>query len=114
MARPRKKIDKDLVRKLAGIQCTNEEIAAVLNCSADTLERRFAGVIKEGRANGRQSLKRAQYKKAMEGNPTMLIWLGKQFLGQRDQPENLDPMSSKDSGKFVINFTGDRPKKISN
>ena len=31
------------------------------------------------------SLRRAQYQKALDGNPTMLIWLGKQILGQRER-----------------------------
>ena len=79
-----------LVRKLAGIQCTDEEIAAGLGCSQDTLARGrkrepdLDAAILEGRANGRMSLRRAQYRKAMEGNPAMLIWLGKQVLGQRE------------------------------
>ena len=79
-----------LVRKLAGIQCTDEEIAAGLGCSQDTLARGrkrepdLDAAILEGRANGRMSLRRAQYQKAMDGNPAMLIWLGKQVLGQRE------------------------------
>ena len=79
-----------LVRKLASIQCTDEEIAAGLGCSQDTLARGrkrepdLDAAILEGRANGRMSLRRAQYRKAMDGNPAMLIWLGKQVLGQRE------------------------------
>ena len=79
-----------LVRKLASIQCTDEEIAAGLGCSQDTLARGrkrepdLDAAILEGRANGRMSLRRAQYQKAMDGNPAMLIWLGKQVLGQRE------------------------------
>ena len=89
-----------LVRKLASIQCTDEEIAAGLGCSQDTLARGrkrepdLDAAILEGRANGRMSLRRAQYRKAMEGNPAMLIWLGKQVLGQRERVdlENMDEM----------------------
>ena len=79
-----------LVRKLASIQCTDDEIAAGLGCSQDTLARGrkrepdLDAAILEGRANGRMSLRRAQYQKAMDGNPAMLIWLGKQVLGQRE------------------------------
>ena len=80
-----------LVRKLASIQCTDEEIAAGLGCSQDTLARgrkrdqELDAAIIDGRANGRMSLRRAQYQKALDGNPTMLIWLGKQILGQRER-----------------------------
>lgn len=33
------------------------------------------------------SLRRAQFELAMKGNPTMLIWLGKQYLGQNERTE---------------------------
>ena len=89
-----------LVRKLASIQCTDEEIAAGIGCSQDTLARGrkrepdLDAAILEGRASGRMSLRRAQYRKAMDGNPAMLIWLGKQVLGQRERVdlENMDEM----------------------
>lgn len=89
-----------LVRNLAGIQCTDEEIAAGIGCSQDTLARgrkrdqELDAAIIEGRANGRMSLRRAQYQKAMDGNPAMLIWLGKQVLGQRERVdlEDMDEM----------------------
>lgn len=85
MARPRLKIDPDQVEQLAAINCSLEEMGAVLGCSADTLGRRFADAIKRGRERGRMSLKRKQYELAMAGNVTMLIWLGKQLLGQSDK-----------------------------
>lgn len=85
MARPRLVIDEDQVKKLAAIQCSNEEMASVLNCSKDTLERRYAAIIKDGRASGRMSLKRKQYEVAMSGNVGMLIWLGKQYLDQSEK-----------------------------
>lgn len=87
MARPKKVISEDQVKSLAGINCSYEEMAAVLRCSEDTLQRRYAAVIKEGRSTGRMSLKRKQWEMAMGGNITMLIWLGKQLLGQTDKRE---------------------------
>lgn len=85
MARPLKIIDEDAVRKLASIQCSYEEMAAVLKCDPKTLSNRFSQAIKEGRSQGRMSLKRKQYEMAMGGNITMLIWLGKQYLEQSDK-----------------------------
>lgn len=85
MARPRKVIDPEMVRQLAMIQCSLDEMAAVLKCERTTLHRRFATVIEKGREEGKSSLKRSQYKLAMAGNATMLIWLGKQHLGQTDK-----------------------------
>jgi len=85
MARPKKLIDQDLVRKLASIHCTNDEIAAVCEVDTRTIERRFAALIKKARENGKSSLRRYQWESAQKGNVVMQIWLGKQLLGQRDQ-----------------------------
>lgn len=85
MARPRIQIDEKQVEALAKIGCCGEEIAAVIGCSRDTIERRFAAVVKRGHDSRNASLRRAQYEVAVkQKNATMLIWLGKQFLGQRD------------------------------
>lgn len=87
MARPRLQINEEQVKSLAGINCSLAEMAAVLDCSVDTLTRRYAEVIEKGRDTGRMSLKRKQWEVAMSGNVTMLIWLGKQNLGQTDKVE---------------------------
>jgi hypothetical protein len=78
------------LEKLAAMQCTDEEIAAWFNVSPRTIERRrkspvFAETIGRGKARGRISLRRAQLKILEQGNATMGIWLGKQYLGQADQ-----------------------------
>lgn len=88
MARPKFQINYDMVEKLANIQCTQQEIASFLGCSVDTLQRdeKFCGIYKKGQENGKMSLRRIQYKLA-EKNPTMAIWLGKQYLHQRDNIE---------------------------
>ncbi len=91
MGRTAKPIDVATIKKLAQIGSTTEEVGFVLGVSKDTIERRFMKVMNEGRANLRMSIRRGQYKKALEGNPTMLIWLGKQLLGQKDHVENADP-----------------------
>lgn len=85
MARPVKDLDKNQIEQLAMIQCTMGEIAAVMSCSVDTLDRRYAEVIKQGRQKGAMSLRRMQYERARSGNTAMLIWLGKQYLGQTEK-----------------------------
>lgn len=85
--RPRNPVDPEEVAKLAAIHCTLAEIAAWFGVSHDTIERNFASIIKENREKGRASLRRMQYVAAQGGNVTMLIWLGKQLLGQRDKIE---------------------------
>lgn len=83
-----KTVDRDLVYKLACIQCTHQEIAEAVGVSVDTISRRFKDLIEQGRAKGRQSLRRAQWDKAMKGDTKMLTWLGKQILKQQDQVQN--------------------------
>ena len=85
MARPKKEIDYEAVEKLANIQCTQEEIASFLGLSVRTLQRdeEFCRVYKKGQETGKMSLRRYQYKLA-EKNTAMAIFLGKQYLGQKD------------------------------
>ena len=95
--RPRIEFDMEVVRGLAEIQATDEEVAAVCCCSVDTITRRkaddpdFAEALKRGRETGKSSLRRAQWKAALAGNTTMLIWLGKQHLEQADKTEHAGP-----------------------
>jgi len=87
--RPRFEIDYEAVKKLAGIQCTQGEIAAWLGCSVDTLlrDQKFCEIYKSGMENGKMSLRRHQWRALENGNTTMLVWLGKQYLGQREKNE---------------------------
>lgn len=95
MGRSRIVIDWAKVEELCTQQCTQEEIAAELGCSVDTLARAckrehsadFAEYFAEKRKKGFVSLRRSQFLLATGGNPTMLIWLGKQHLDQSDKVE---------------------------
>lgn len=83
--RPKKIIDYELAEKLASIMCTQEEIAIMFDCDVRTLQRdeEFCRVFKKGKENGKMSLRRKQWKLA-DKNASMAIFLGKQYLGQRD------------------------------
>ena len=85
--RPSFEIDYEAVEKLAGIQCTQEELASYLGCSVDTLTRdaKFCGIYKSAMSKGRMSLRRHQWRALESGDKTMLVWLGKQYLGQSDR-----------------------------
>ena len=85
MGRPRLQLDADTIERLAGYQCTHKEIAAAVGCSTDTLTRRFADVLTRCRADGKTRLRARQFRRAMKGSDTMLIHLGKQYLGQSDK-----------------------------
>lgn len=88
-------IDPKLVQDLAAIGCKTTEIATIVGCSHDTLERRFASEMEKGRSNLRASLRRWQIEAAKKGNVAMLIWLGKQLLGQTEKVEQVSEVKVK-------------------
>ncbi len=96
LGRPKVEIDFVECDTLCLIHCMLIEIADYFDCSEDTIERRvksekgmlFADYFKKRQGAGKRSLRRLQWEKAKEGNITMLIWLGKQYLGQKDKIEN--------------------------
>ena len=81
--------DQD-VYKLAAMGCSNAEIARWFDIDQNTLDYNFATILAKGREDLKQSLRRAQIKLALGGNATMLIWLGKNILGQQENPTNTD------------------------
>ena len=89
--RPKKEIDYNAVEKLASMQCTQEEIANFLELSVRTLQRdeTFCRIYKKGVDAGKMSLRRIQFKLA-EKSASMAIFLGKQYLGQKDKLEYTD------------------------
>jgi len=110
MARPRKEIDSEQFEKLCAIQCTLKEIAAWFGCSEDTVENwckrtyedeqgnpmGFSDAYKVYSVDGKISLRRFQFKQA-EKSYAMAIWLGKQWLGQRDNMDmSVESHESKD------------------
>lgn len=92
--RPRKKIDQQEFEKLCALQCTLNEVCAWFRIDDNTLNKwcketygaTFSEVFKVKRGIGQVSLRRSQFQMA-EKNPTMAIWLGKQYLGQRENIE---------------------------
>jgi len=105
----------DKLRALAKIQTTIEEAAAVLRVSKRSLTAFLADyedarkAFDEGRLEGFVSLRRKQFAMA-EKNPTMAIWLGKQYLGQVDHrqlevggPGDFDKMSTDELRDYIRN-----------
>jgi len=97
--RPRKEVDWDKIDKLCRLNAPANEIADYLSVtdwavSYDTLDRRaneqhgctFAEYVKQKtNAYCKIRLRQMQWKAAENGNTSMLIWLGKQYLGQTDR-----------------------------
>ena len=96
--RPLIPIDWEMVNGMCEIQCTGEEIAGVLGIHYDTLANAckrekdctFSEYFGQKRSEGKKSLRRKQFDTAMSGNPTMLVWLGKNWLGQTDKLETFN------------------------
>ena len=88
MARPKKyDIDKTQVEKLASYGCTNREIASYFGCSEDLIKKSYSSFLTKGRHKGKIRLRQMQWRAAENGSVPMLIWLGKQVLGQTDKQE---------------------------
>lgn len=79
-------VDPNEVTKLAAIGCTDREIAEWVGITEGTLRYNFNSELIKGKGQLIHSLRRAQIRTALEGNATLLIWLGKQYLGQSDAP----------------------------
>jgi hypothetical protein len=82
---------REEVKKLAQLGCTDKEIAAFLEIAEKTLQINFREELDWGRANLRQSIRKAQIQSAIQDkNSTMLIWLGKNYLGQKEPKTNVE------------------------
>ena len=98
--------DMGAVEQLCRLNCTDAEIAAFFDVCLRTVERErqsnpeFNEAIEKGKSYGKLSLRRKQVELANEGNATMLIWLGKQYMGQSDK------LTSEHTGNFKIERKG--------
>ena len=88
--RPKSQIDLGVIERGASIGCSRDELAALCGFARSTFYKYLAEdpavqeAIDRGASKGQATLRRLQWKGAEEGNATMLVWLGKQLLGQRD------------------------------
>lgn len=107
--RPKKEVNWQQVDQMCALHCTGEEQASILGMSYEALNYKckeahgigFLDYFKQKSANGRMSLRRRQYTAAMDGNTTMLVWLGKNWLGQRDVADD----SARDIPPINITLT---------
>lgn len=91
--RPEITIDWEKVNKLLQAGCKGTEVAANIGIHADTLyiqcEKKFGvnftDYSAKQRGNGDSLLRTKQFSVALKGDKTMLVWLGKQRLAQRDK-----------------------------
>ena len=95
VGRPEKDVDWNMFEQLCGIHCTTGEIASFLKIHDDTLRVRalkqyggddYSAIYKKFQESGKCSLRRNQFAMS-KTNASMAIWLGKQYLGQKDKEE---------------------------
>ena len=89
LGRPKIEIEIETLVKLAALHCTQEEAASWLGIGEKTLRRRlkedkYKEAWELGWSQGLVSLRRTQWKLA-QVKPVMAIFLGKQYLGQKDE-----------------------------
>ncbi len=130
--RPRLAIDLVELEKLCALQCTQIEIASWFLCSIESVEKRIADratlyevddsdspgqkinlnfheIMQRGYARGKISMRRQQIKMLNDGNGTMGVWLGKQYLGQKDIVHHANPDGSAvENGASVVDLFFDR------
>jgi len=99
-------LNRELFEAACSLQCTTAEILLLLKCNTEKLKKwcaeeygePYPKVYEKLSASGKMSLRRTQFKLA-ENNVQMAIWLGKQYLGQRDPEKKL----AADIGEEITN-----------
>ena len=89
-------INKEHFEGMCKIQCTKDEMCGIFQVDEKTLTKwceetyklSFSDAYKKLSSTGKMSLRRQQFRSAENGNVTMQIWLGKQWLGQTDKVES--------------------------
>lgn len=117
--KPAAKIDWDAVAEMGQAGCTIKETAAAMGVTSQTLSLNYkkyrkdlyageyetlAEYFQAQRSGGDALIKVKQFKKAVKGdNDRMLIWLGKNRLGQSDKREIKADVSAVTVNKLDLN-----------
>ena len=95
--RPKIELDPKQAHIFGYFRATYETMAGYIGCHYDTIRRAmqdedsdFSKAYKKGSSGLKMKLSEAQIKHGLAGNASLLIWLGKQYLGQKDSLETTD------------------------
>jgi len=83
-------IPEEEVAQLSQYHCTNKEMADFYGVPLQTFMDNFRDIIDKNKIITKQRLRKAQLDLALNGDKTMLIWLGKNILGQQESPISSD------------------------
>ncbi len=109
--RPKKDIDFDELQKLCNMHCTQDEICDFFDVDDKTLTARlteagydgFSDFYKKHLGVGKISIRRMQWASAKKGSVAMQVWLGKQYLGQREKIENSENQEVPQINVRIVN-----------
>lgn len=100
---------REEVKRMAQIGNTNKDIAYILEIDEGTVKRCYSQELNWGRAHLRSALRKAQLETAIvHKNSSMLIWLGKNYLDQKEPRHQVDHSGGITVEKIVF----DDPKEI--
>jgi len=94
VGRPRIELDPKQAKIFGYFRATYDTMAEQIGCHVDTIraamqdeDSEFSKAYKKGFSSMKMKLSEAQVQTAIEEhNPTLLVWLGKQYLDQKDNP----------------------------
>ena len=118
MGRPKAKIDWKRVDHLLTCQCDGVGIAGILGVHPNVLyeackevnKLSFSEYSAQKKSKGKELLRAKQFEMAMNGDKSMCIWLGKQYLDQKDRKD----MTSNDQtlGMSITVESPDEKKQL--
>lgn len=88
--RPKADINPVYVYRMARLGMPVSEIADVLGVHRNTIKYNFSQELVKGEAMLKKMLRRAQIRNALKGNAALQIFLGKNKLGQSDNPTPME------------------------
>jgi len=90
MGRPRKNIDPEQVRKLAGLGLTQKDIASFVGCSQSLISLRFSSFYALGVTRSKKSLRALMWKQARGGNTPIMLRLDQRLFGPLERKGAVD------------------------
>jgi len=90
MARPRKKIDTQLVRKLAGLGMSQRDIAGCFGCSQSLISRRFSSIYDLGVAQSKRAIRVLMWRQARGGSAPITLRQDHRLFGPLERKQAVD------------------------
>lgn len=90
VGRPKQEWTKSQMNEMSRLAlngCQNNTIATIMNIPQVTLVRNFGQLLTKKRCERKNNLRKMQNTAAKKGNPALLIFLGKNELGQADKQD---------------------------